>query len=268
MGMKYVVAFLLFMSISACGIQSVESQKLSQNENFTKISASEKQPILIELFTSEGCSSCPPAERNLAYFQTEQPFENAEIITLALHVDYWNYLGWKDKFASPLYTQRQRVYDRKFRTGNIYTPQMVVDGEQQFVGSDLKKAKKAIRKALKKKKALIDISVVGGKIKLNIQGIPLRKENASIYLAIAEDNLSTRVKRGENAGKNLKHVSVLRNLKGLGMIQEDKNSFEIETPFQIESDWKKKNLTATVFVQGNSSRKVYGVKRISLFEIP
>jgi len=262
--MKYALAFLLFASIAACGIQSVESQKLTNEKNFAGNSRATKQPILIELFTSEGCSSCPPAEKNLAYFQNEQPFENAEVITLALHVDYWNNLGWKDKFASALYTQRQRVYDRKFRTGSIYTPQMVVDGEQQFVGSNLKKAEKAIAKAAKSRKASIEISIEEGRIRLNIQRIPERKENASVYLALAEDDLSTRVKSGENAGKKLRHVSVVRELKGLGRVTKDQNSFEIEVPFQIKRDWKKKNLSATVFIQGNESRKVYGVNRTRL----
>ena len=262
--MKYALAFLLFVSISACGIQSVESQKLTNEKNFTERSRSIKQPILIELFTSEGCSSCPPAEKNLAYFQNEQPFEDAEVITLALHVDYWNNLGWKDKFSSALYTQRQKVYDRKFRTGSIYTPQMVVDGEQQFVGSSLKKAEKAISKAARNKKALIDISMEEGSLKLNITGIPAREENASVYLALAEDDLSTRVKSGENAGKNLKHVSVVRELKGLGRVTGDQHSFEIVVPLQIKSDWKRENLSATVFIQGNESRKVYGVRRVRI----
>lgn len=268
--MKYAGAFLLFVLITACGIQPVESHKLTNDEtndeNFGGKPIKAKQPVLVELFTSEGCKSCPPAERNLAYFQTEQPFEDVELITLALHVDYWNHLGWKDKFSSALYTQRQRVYDRKFRTGSIYTPQMVVDGEQQFVGSNLDKAEKAISKAAKERKALIDILIEKSVMKLTASGIPQRGEDASIYLAIAEDNLKTRVKRGENAGKNLKHVSVVRELKGLGRIEPNQTSYEVEAPFQIKSDWKKENLTATVFIQGNSSRKVYGVQRISLVQ--
>ncbi|NNE97582.1 MAG: DUF1223 domain-containing protein [Pyrinomonadaceae bacterium] len=262
--MKYLLALVFFLSITACGIQSVESQKLTDESAIAGTTGELRQPVLVELFTSEGCSSCPPAERNLAYFQKEQPFKGAEIIALALHVDYWDYLGWKDKYATALFTQRQRVYDRKFRTGNIYTPQMVVDGEQQFIGSHLKKAEKAVSKALKNKKASIDISVVDERLKIGVSNVPPRKENASVYLAIAEDNLSSEVKSGENAGKSLTHVSVVRELKGLGRLSGNQESFELVVPLQIENDWKKANLSMTVFVQGNQSRKVYGAKRIYL----
>ncbi len=111
-----------------------------------------KSPVLVELFTSEGCSSCPPADRVLAQLETEQPNKNAEIITLALHVDYWDNLGWKDKFSSALYSQRQSVYGQALKLNQVYTPQMVVDGQKQFVGSNLSEANKAITESAKIRK--------------------------------------------------------------------------------------------------------------------
>ena len=255
--------FLVFATLfSACTAQPVESRKLV--DLASKESATEtRTPVMVELFTSEGCSSCPPAERVLAKLQLEQPFKKAEIITLALHVDYWDGLGWKDKFASPLYTQRQKVYDRKFRSGRIYTPQMIVDGEKEFVGSNFGKAKKAINASLKREKAKIEVSQSEGKIKIAISKIP-KHDTATVYLAFAEDNLSSQVIRGENAGKNLTHVSVVRSLKGLSKLDAGKDSFEMEFPLQVGEDWKEENLNAVVFVQENGTRRILGVARAGL----
>lgn len=245
------------MFFTACSAQTLGVRNPFDSEE----SNSMKPTVLVELFTSEGCSSCPPAERILAKLETEQPFKSAQIITLALHVDYWNYLGWKDKFSSSLYTQRQRVYDRKFRTGAIYTPQMVVDGTKQFVGSNIKEAEKAINKAAREKKAKIDVSLKDHKLGVAISGIPDHKD-ASVYLAITEDNLKSNVRGGENAGKKLRHVSVVRSLTGIGKIAEDDNSFDIQKILHIKKDWKKKNLKVVLFVQENQSRKILGVRRI------
>lgn len=222
-----------------------------------------RQPVLLELFTSEGCSSCPPAERNLAYIQTEQPYSDAEIITLAFHVDYWDGLGWKDPYASPLFTQRQRVYDRKFRTGNIYTPQMVVDGDFEFVGSNLDKAEKAIKRSVRDEKGVIDLSVAEGKLKVDISRLP-KLDASTVYIAYAEDGLSSDVRRGENAGKTLSHLSVVRALNGVGMIKPGNASFTIETPLNIDPKWDRDRLKAVVFVQENHTRKVFAVASIKL----
>ncbi len=115
-----------------------------------------KPPVLVELFTSEGCSSCPPADRVLIRLEKEQPNKEAEIITLALHVDYWDRLGWKDEFSSPLFSQRQTVYAQRLNLDSTYTPQMIVDGRIQFVGSNLGEAGKAITEAAKSPKANIE----------------------------------------------------------------------------------------------------------------
>ena len=251
----YLLTFLVLTNITF-------SQQASNLRANKKKTVAKSQPILVELFTSQGCANCPPAEKNLAYFQLEQPFDNAELITLAFHVDYWNNPNWKDEFSSSLFTQRQKVYDRKFRTGKIYTPQMVVDGERQFVGSSFKKAKKAVSKAVKKAKAQIEISFDKETLNLNISKIPSVKENVTVYLAVAEDNLNVRGQ--QNNGKTLKHVSVVRDLNGIGLIKKDTKSIKLSSNIQLNPKWIKENLSATVFLQGNSTRKIYGVKRIKL----
>src|SRR5438034_10624758 len=110
--------------------------------------AAAPMPILVELFTSEGCSDCPPADTVLGQLIRTQPIGGAEIVGLGEHVDYWDRLGWKDRFSSAALTGRQQLYQTRFGTESIYTPQMVVDGRAEFVGSDAPAARKAIEKAL------------------------------------------------------------------------------------------------------------------------
>lgn len=221
-----------------------------------------KSPVLVELFTSEGCSSCPPAERVLAQLEREQPNPNAEIITLALHVDYWNRLGWKDEFSSPLYSQRQSVYGRRLNLDGVYTPQMIVDGQKQFVGSNLPEANKAISESAKSQKAKIELAAAESFLKIKITDIP-KHETASVFLAIAEDDIKTSVKAGENSGRRLEHASVVRELRSIGVVPNGQNDYSIEASVQLQSGWKKDKLKFVVFVQENASRKILGVNRIS-----
>lgn len=183
-------------------------------------------------------------------------------MTLALHVDYWNYLGWKDEFSSPLFSQRQEFYAQAFKLGSSYTPQMVVDGRTEFTGSNLGKAANAITEAAKIQKGKIELVEKDGKLTVKIADLPAH-ENASVYLAIAEDNLVTKVARGENSGKTLEHQSVVRELRVIGVLDSSRKSFETETALQFNQNWKRENIKAVVFVQENASRKIFGVNRIT-----
>jgi len=119
---------------------------------------SARVPVLLELFTSEGCSSCPPADRLLEFIDQKQPVPGADLIVLSEHVDYWDRLGWRDPFSSPQYTARQQEYASKFSGDGVYTPQLVVDGRFGFVGSDGPEAASAIQKAMRERKIAIAIS--------------------------------------------------------------------------------------------------------------
>jgi hypothetical protein len=268
--MKQFFIFLTaaaIISFSGCNMQNktaiAQSETAKQNQSNKLTETKSKSPVLVELFTSEGCSSCPPADRVLAQLEKEQPIADAEIITLALHVDYWNYLGWRDEFSQKQFSERQNGYVEKFKIESVYTPQMVVDGQAQLVGSNHGAANKAISDALKTNKATIELSNAGNKLKIKISELPAH-DDSYVWLAIAEDNLKTNVRRGENSGRTLDHVSVAREMKLLGNLAAADKSFESETVLQLNSNWKKENLKFIVFVQGKDSKRVFGVKKFEL----
>jgi hypothetical protein len=183
-----------------------------------------RTPVLLELFTSEACSSCPPADRLLASFDARQPVAGAELIALSEHVDYFNDLGWKDRFSSAQYTARQQAYTDRYKFDGVYTPQLVVDGRFGFVGSDEKAANQAIQKALRERKfpiSITDLTLHGSKATARIS-IPAdsarQKMTADVYVALADERQETRVSGGENAGRVLRHVAVARSILDAGSV--------------------------------------------------
>ena len=177
-------------------------------------------PVLLELFTSEGCSSCPPADRLLEAFDTTQPFATADLIVLSEHVDYWDRLGWKDPYSHPQFSARQQEYADRFNRDGVYTPQLVVDGRFELVGSDQRAASSAIQKAAGEPKIPIVLSNVvrqGSQITASIE---VRGQNGNskgvLYVAVASDRAESHVARGENAGRSLAHVAVTRVLTQVG----------------------------------------------------
>ncbi len=229
-----------------------------------------KKTVVVELFTSEGCSSCPPADYVLSRLGSVQPVQDVEVITLGQHVDYWNRLGWKDVYSSSEMSARQNEYAQAFNSDQVYTPQMVVDGSTEFVGSNMQKAQAAIIEAAKLAKATVEINPVNAEfqkqqpitLKINIKDLPKRSESVEVFLALTEDNLISNVSRGENSGRNLQHDSVVRQLKSVATIATDANLFSGETSFQLQNDWKRKDLHAVVFVQESKSRKIIGAAQI------
>jgi len=244
-------------------IAQVPTAQSNQTKSLT--SSDKKAFVLLELYTSEGCPTCPPADANLAFLEKEQPFAQAENITLALHVDYWNSLSWKDQYSSPMFSRRQQIYSQALKINQNYTPQMIVDGQTQFVGNNMAKAHKAILEAAKIQKATIEIAPTADKYKIKISDIPTHG-NATVFLAITEDNLPSSFKNGENSGKKPEHISVVREILSLGMLAAEQKNFELETVLHIQSAWRKENLKLVVFVQDNASRKVLGVGRLALRE--
>jgi hypothetical protein len=222
-------------------------------------------PVLVELFTSEGCSSCPPAEKALIFLDKEQPVSGAQIVALELHVDYWDGPSWKDPFSSASFTQRQNWYAQKFHLDQIFTPQMVADGTSQFIGSDLQTANIMIVQLAKEAKANVLVSQSGEKLKIKIDPFPVSKES-TVFLAIAENNMETKVKGGENSGLKLSHTAVVRQLGAVGNLKADNKGFEAEVTPHFEDTWKAKDLKAVVFIQENESGRVIGIRQLSLVQ--
>jgi hypothetical protein len=266
--MKQIFIFavtLMILSVSGCSMRNeratAQSEPGKQNQPNKSIETKLKTSVLVELFTSEGCSSCPPTGRVLSQLEKAQPNDEVETITLALHVDYWNYLGWKDEFSQKQFSERQSGYAEHFRIDSVYTPQMVVDGQTQLVGSNLAAANNAILQAAKNQKASIDLADAGDNLKVKISDVPAH-DDSYVWLAIAEDDLKTNVRRGENGGKTLEHVSVVRELKLLGNLAAADKTYKTETALQFNPAWKKDALKFVVFVQGKVSKKIFGVKKL------
>src|SRR5689334_13924040 len=175
--------------------------------------------VLVELFTSEGCSTCPPADKLLAELDQPQSLTGVQVIALGEHVDYWNQLGWKDPFSSAEFSQRQLDYARVLKQKDVYTPQMVVDGRVAFVGSHADTAREAIVKAASSPKADVNLAIKTAtpkalKLNLQVENAPpvSSGDNAEVMLAITESGLLSNVLRGENSGRKLTHSAVTRKL--------------------------------------------------------
>lgn len=265
-----IVLILIGLGLSVMGSAPYAAGAGAETERAASPGAN---PVVVELFTSEGCSSCPPADRLLAHLQRTQPVPGADIIALEEHVDYWNDLGWNDPFSSSKFSDRQDDYAHFFRTSGPYTPQMIVDGKAQFVGSDEHDALAAIAKAARAPKATIafqqlpDSQTAAGAVQLRVRLGPLANwhpgDLAEVVLAITEDDLSSNVTRGENAGDQLVHRAVVRRFQVLGRL-DSAGSFAADPQVNLAKDWKRENLHAVAFVQDRSSRDVLGASILRL----
>src|SRR5712664_14725 len=230
-----------------------------------------RTPVVVELFTSEGCSSCPPADTLLIRMAEQQPIENAEVIALEEHVDYWNELGWVDPFSSREWTARQLVYAEVLGNRNAYTPQMVVDGKTEFVGSQSRKAWQAVQQAAAEQRARVTLrpgnSPDSGteNLSVSITRLPEApgRDTAEVWLAITETGLHSAVKRGENAGEDLHHAAVVRSIRKIGEANTgDATAFSGDATVPLRGEWKRENLHSVVFVQTKRSRRILGAAAI------
>jgi hypothetical protein len=222
--------------------------------------ARQRRPVLVELFTSEGCSSCPPADAVLARLLREQPVDGVEILPLSLHVDYWNRLGWKDPYSAKAYSARQQRYAKVFGEDKLYTPQIVVDGREEAIGSDESAVRRLIIGAAQHPHLPVKMTAraVGRSLTISIDlpPAPAGDDTVDVFVALTEDDLSSAVKRGENVGRTLTHVAVVRALQTLGTLETE--AFVADGRLPLEPGWKPARMRAVVWLQGRAANRVYG----------
>ena len=220
------------------------------------------QPFaLVELFSSEGCSSCPPADELLRQITQQANENNQRVFPLSFQVDYWDYLGWKDPNSQPEFTQRQYQYDHVLGTGSVYTPQMVINGEKAFVGSDGQKANAYIRDFLKIS------SNYELKLKLNNDHSNQLEINyfcdgpadAVLHFALVESGLESRVTSGENQGRTLKHANVVREFKTVALSQND-GSVVFKKPAQDNIQ----NFSIIAYLQDKATMRVLAAEKVDV----
>jgi hypothetical protein len=225
----------------------------------------EPVPVVVELFTSEGCSSCPPADSVLMDLVQHQPVAGAEVIGLSEHVDYWDRQGWKDPFSNHVFTQRQSAYATASGSSDVYTPQMFVDGGAPFVGSDRSRAISAIQRAATRPKPVVSLKLPSQVPP--VMTIAVEKSRATadapVWFAVVEDGLTSKVTSGENSGHALRHAAVTRRFISVGKTDKD-GGFAREVPLDLDPHWKRAALHAVVFVQPGSVGHIAAAGSIAL----
>jgi hypothetical protein len=210
------------------------------------------------MFTSEGCSSCPPADEELAHLEREQPVPGALVVPIAWHVDYWDNLGWKDPFSSVASTARQRGYAQANRTSSLYTPQAIVDGSEDVSGSRSVALRRAIAEAAKGAKANVSLRVRDGALEIAIDAIP-QHGTSDVTLVLVQPHARVSVPRGENAGRTLDHTAIAREVRVLGEVEAPNTAAHLRAPIGPG-----RGNSAVVVLEQRMPRKVLGAALIGL----
>jgi hypothetical protein len=217
--------------------------------------------VVVELFTSEGCSSCPPADALLEKIQKET--KNKEIYLLAFHVDYWNRLGWKDPFSDAEYSSRQNQYASWLKLSTVYTPQVVVNGKTEFIGSDEKSLRNSIRIESEKTPMnlfrLDDLKISPESLQVHYE-TEKRLTNSSLILVLVQNHAETYVKRGENEGRTLSHIQIVRNLKSISLDGRASGILYLDRVKGVPAQ----NFELMGFLQNKSNGEILAASRISL----
>jgi hypothetical protein len=229
----------------------------------SRVSAQGRAPVVVELFTSEGCSSCPRADALLRRLLSTQPIDGVELLGLGEHVDYWDYQGWRDPFSSAFFSDRQRSYDAAvFRSNRVYTPQLVIDGHLECVASDEQCIRRAILKSAAEPKGTLSVAVSAEPrlatidIRVNWPPASPRRRAAEVAIAVTEDGLESYVQRGENHGRTLSHGAVVRLLKTVGRVGADRQEVAVRTTVKLDPLWKVEHLRIVAFAQEKEGRRI------------
>jgi hypothetical protein len=252
--MSQLRSFTIIAALSAA-LTSLPAKSAAQTTQ------TNRTPVLVELFTSEGCSSCPPADALLAKLDQTQPISGADIIVLGEHVDYWDGQGWHDRFSSHQYTERQGDYCGRLHVDTSYTPQMIVDGTDQFVGNDAAHAVRAIQNAAQTPKIKLVLSkpvVDAQKVSASVSSpAPAATKKADLYAALVDPRDTTEVRGGENGGHRLQHVGVVRSMQRVGKLK-DLGAGPVSFSLNAPADAKPGEMRVVVFAQESGLGPVLG----------
>lgn len=224
-----------------------------------------REPVaVVELFTSEGCSSCPPAEAYLNDLVAQARSSKKKIFPLAFHVDYWNHLGWKDEFSDARFSRRQREYASSRVTDGVYTPQMIVNGEAAFVGSNRQQGGWAIAKALQQPAEVgivlrADYDTAAAIIKMVFEIAPAQPGGV-LHLALVEGGIRREIRSGENRGRILLHENVVRALKTVSL----KKSVSGHAEFSVHPGLVADNAAVIAYVQDRETHRILGATSVYL----
>jgi hypothetical protein len=246
-----ILTLILFLAIQGV---SVEAQKPDRPA----------VPIFIELFTSEGCSSCPPADAWLQKMDSSQPIPGATVIVLSEHVDYWDHDGWKDPFSSSSMTERQNTYVHEFGLKSPYTPQVIVNGASELhlnTPQEIENVFQQSASAAMMPVTIGSLSVEGtapAVLRAHVEiGNEVDKHGGDVYGAFALDRAESRVLRGENGGRQLTHVAVVIDMQKIGKLQKGRD-FALDFKSKLPSTLDPRNLRFVVFVQEPGQGKILG----------
>lgn len=254
--MRPIKIFILaaFLTVVALGTSAFIKVRL-----FNKINSENKGFVVVELFTSEGCSSCPPADELVAKIQKESA--GKQVYILAYHVDYWNHLGWKDQFSSADFSKRQHDYANYLHLQSVYTPQIVVNGKTEFVGSEEGTLRNAIRNSLLKNSAShVDLTILKAdknraSLKYTTEGTD---KNTVLFVALLQKSAQTKVMRGENGGHTLSHVQIVRKLQRVAL-----NANSRVENITLPQGFDSQNWEIIAFLQNTANGAVTGAARVA-----
>jgi hypothetical protein len=263
-------SFLLIGGVAAVLAVVACTMVVGRDEQSPKPAATDGVAV-VELFTSEGCSSCPPADELLAKLVANARMKDApnsarRVYPLAFHVDYWNSLGWRDRFSDAAFSRRQQQYANAAKSDRIYTPQMIVNGTTEFVGSDAAAAKRAIAEAQSNAAAVaVKLNVEPGKPGNAYEGHystsgVAPSSGALLNVALVERGLETAVKRGENSGRKLAHENVVRWFKTIELSNDGESTIKVPLPDGVVRE----NASVIAYVQQKGPGRVLGAAAFDL----
>ncbi len=255
----FAVAAVASVIGAAFGIRAATGEAEAAPAEPAREPAAGAVPVLVELFTSEGCSSCPPADTVLAQLERNQPVAGARVVPLGMHIDYWDRLGWSDPFSSAAWSLRQRAYS--VLGAGSYTPQAVVDGRTDVLGSRSASLEKAIAEAAQRAHASVAIAIAqqgdAFDVTLTIGALPAGSSaDADAILALTQARARVSVPRGENAGSTLEHTAIARELRVAGAVPAQGATIKsiVKAPAGVAPG----ELRIVAFVQERASRRVLG----------